>query len=360
MARNKGTFQFAANFEVKLQDLLDPRGGVTSKAELINKETFPYSGDTIYMKEGMLVTVQEEQSIYMLIDLSKITASDYSGWKRMDAAAAQQIEVVDNLESDSSDAALSAKQGKELKSQIDSAAQKLTKVYTYQGSKATFAELPTDAKEGDVWNVEEAHEGHPSGTNWAWTGTEWDALAGNIDLSNYLNKDEVAAAIKVETDRATSEEQRLAELIEANTTLGNEAKSLASDNKTQLESVTKSLGDINLLLNGNDNPDDEIEDQVGIVGRLTIVEEKNTNQDSRLEALEKLVTGGGTGEEGETDQTLLQKVNANTLAITQLQQTVGDSNSGLVKAVNILNSDSNVEGSVDYKISQAFAWIDVE
>ena len=41
MARSKGTFQFAANFEVKAAAALDPRVAVASKAELILKETWP-------------------------------------------------------------------------------------------------------------------------------------------------------------------------------------------------------------------------------------------------------------------------------------------------------------------------------
>lgn len=39
MARNKGMFKFAANFEVKAAEALDPRVVVSTKAELINKET---------------------------------------------------------------------------------------------------------------------------------------------------------------------------------------------------------------------------------------------------------------------------------------------------------------------------------
>jgi hypothetical protein len=35
MARNKGTFQFAANFEVKAAAALDPRIVVSTKSELI-------------------------------------------------------------------------------------------------------------------------------------------------------------------------------------------------------------------------------------------------------------------------------------------------------------------------------------
>jgi hypothetical protein len=39
MARNKGTFQFAANFEVRAAEALDPRVVVASRSELIKKET---------------------------------------------------------------------------------------------------------------------------------------------------------------------------------------------------------------------------------------------------------------------------------------------------------------------------------
>ena len=41
--------------------------------------------------------------------------------------------------------------------------------------------LPSsDQQVGDVWNVES--DGH----NYAWTGTEWDRLAGTVDLTNYV------------------------------------------------------------------------------------------------------------------------------------------------------------------------------
>ena len=86
MDRKKGTFGFTANYEVKLQELLDPRGGVTNKEELINKETFPYDGDTIYMKEGMLVSVSSTREVYMLVSLADILAKDYSGWVKVAGA----------------------------------------------------------------------------------------------------------------------------------------------------------------------------------------------------------------------------------------------------------------------------------
>lgn len=370
MARNKGTFQFAANFEVKAAAALDPRVMVATKAELIAKETWPYDGDTIYLYKGILVSVQEENAIYMLVDTDKILSTDYSGWLRVDAGNAEQIDVIDNLESDRTDAALSAKQGKVLMGEIDGVKAKLVNIYTYKGSKEKYADLPTDAVAGDVWNVAEAHEGHPAGTNYAWTGTEWDALAGSIDLSNYYNKGEVDGAIAAESALRVAEEQRLEGLIGGNATLAQEAKNLATDNKSALDSLSVSVGNINLVLNGNDDDTDDIPNQLGLVGRLEAVEgligqpsdeDKTQTMLSRLNALEELVTGGEGGE-GEGDQTLLQKVNQNTLDITALENTVygEDKKSGLVKAIEVLNGASTVEGSVDYKIEQAFKWEEVQ
>ena len=99
---------------------------------------------------------------------------------------------------------------------------------------------------------------------------------------------------------------------------------------------------------------------------------------ARLNALEELVTGGEGGE-GEQDQTLLQKVNQNTLDISALETRMGAAE-GKISALetategldilrstvadhtNILlrlNGDAQTEGSVDYKIDQAFTWINV-
>lgn len=193
MARDKGTFKFAATLEVTAAGALDPRMVVDTKADLINKETWPYKGDVIYVYEGLVVAVRDTKSLFMLSNPAAILNADYSGWKQLDAAAAGKTDVIDSLTSQSATAALSANQGYKLKGMIDELGTKLTSVYSYKGSKATFAELPTDAVLGDVWNVEEAHDNTPAGTNWAWNGTEWDALGGSIDLSKYYTKDDIDA-----------------------------------------------------------------------------------------------------------------------------------------------------------------------
>ena len=64
------------------------------------------------------------------------------------------------------------------KTEIDN---KVSSVYKYKGSVATYANLPTSGQVvGAVYNVEE------NGANYAWDGTTWDKLGETIDLSPYL------------------------------------------------------------------------------------------------------------------------------------------------------------------------------
>lgn len=72
-----------------------------------------------------------------------------------------------------------------IKSYVDS---KVSSVYVYKGSVTNYSDLAsiTTKEAGDVYNVVNANGSTPDGTNYAWTGTEWDALGGSIDLSNYV------------------------------------------------------------------------------------------------------------------------------------------------------------------------------
>ena len=191
MARNKGTFTFAANFQVKAAEALDPRVVVENKAELINKETWPYDGETLYLYNGLIVAVSADQSLYMLVDKTKALESNYSGWKQLDAAAATSTEVIDNLNSTSTTAALSANQGKLLGERVTSLESKVTAIFTFKGTKATVAELPEDGsqKVGDVWHVTE------TGGEYVWDGSEWELLGLSVDLSAYAKTEDVATDI---------------------------------------------------------------------------------------------------------------------------------------------------------------------
>lgn len=68
----------------------------------------------------------------------------------------------------------------------------VSNVYRYKGSVTNYASLPTEDNEsGDVWNVE------ANGMNYAWTGTEWDALGETFQIESITN---------AEIDTITSEE----------------------------------------------------------------------------------------------------------------------------------------------------------
>ena len=192
MARNKGTFKFAATLEVQAASALDPRVVVGTKAELVNKETWPYEGETVYVYNGMQVAVVEEKAIYMLVDSSKILEADYSGWKRMDASAAAVVEVVDNLLSENPSAALSAKQGKVLNDKIADLASKITSIFRFKGSKATLAEIQAveSPEIGDVYhNIE-------NGGEYVYDGITWELLGLSVDLSDYAKTTDVNASIE--------------------------------------------------------------------------------------------------------------------------------------------------------------------
>lgn len=63
----------------------------------------------------------------------------------------------------------------------DTVAQAVVSVYKYKGSVLTFSNLPsnlTNAECGWVYDVQE------TGDNYAWTGTGWDKIAGNLNIKN--------------------------------------------------------------------------------------------------------------------------------------------------------------------------------
>ena len=74
----------------------------------------------------------------------------------------------------------------DVKTYVDSAVNTaVSSALKYKGS-CTYAELPKSPTRGDVYNVTDKHDNIPAGTNYAWNGEAWDALAGAVDLSPYL------------------------------------------------------------------------------------------------------------------------------------------------------------------------------
>lgn len=76
---------------------------------------------------------------------------------------------------------------------------KVASTFRYMGN-CTYAKLPKDAAKGDVWNVTDAYGNVPAGTNYAYDGEAWDALAGVVDLSPYATKAAVISEIKTKIE----------------------------------------------------------------------------------------------------------------------------------------------------------------
>lgn len=72
---------------------------------------------------------------------------------------------------------------------------KVSTVYKYKGSVNNYSDLPTENNQvGDTYNIINADPTHDikAGDNVAWTGTAWDKLGGDIDLSNYVTQDQLS------------------------------------------------------------------------------------------------------------------------------------------------------------------------
>lgn len=167
----------------------------------------------------------------------------------------------------------------------------LSTIYKYKGSKTTFNDLPVvDVNIGDVWNVEEAHNNHPAGTNWAWTGSDWDPLAGTVDLSGYAIKSDVESQLTTITENIAKNTGAVGVL---HTELQNkvdkvEGHSLISDDKLLL--VDASATKIGELITANESLDSRLKVLEGTISGegvdLSEVTARIDNHDSRISTLE--------------------------------------------------------------------------
>lgn len=179
-----------------------------------------------------------------------------AAWKSFPNTAGV-VEIIDSLESDKTDAALSAAQGKALKTLIDDLKASVAAALDYKGTKDTYDALPTEGnKKGDVWNVVAAHGTTPAGTNYTWDGAKWDPLGGTIDLSGYYTKSQVDDAISAaKTELEAADTALEGQITTVTNQLNNkvdkvEGSGLISDtdlnqirtNKSDIESLQTSVG----------------------------------------------------------------------------------------------------------------------
>lgn len=227
-----------------------PLDNRTIQATVSDRDAMP----TIQLVEGLIVYVKENKTLYVL----KSFDADGSNRVWEPLAVGAVIEVINTLESDRTDAALSAAQGKALKTLVDDLRASVAAALDYKGTKDTYEDLPSeDNKKGDVWNVVAAHGSTPAGTNYAWDGTQWDPLGGTVDLSGYYTKSQVDSAISTAKSELEAADTALEGQI---TTVTNqltnkvdkvEGSGLISDtdlnqirtNKANIESLTTSVGE---------------------------------------------------------------------------------------------------------------------
>ena len=67
--KDKGMFKFAGSYEVNSATPLDPRVQWDSFEDLIKKDFWPTSGNTVYIYNGLIAAVGEE--VWLLIDKTK-------------------------------------------------------------------------------------------------------------------------------------------------------------------------------------------------------------------------------------------------------------------------------------------------
>lgn len=165
-----------------------PLDNRTVQATIAERDSMP----TIQLVEGLLVYVKENKTTYVLKGFD--TDGSNRVWEPL--ATGTVVEIINSLESDRTDAALSAAQGKALKTLVDELKASVAAALDYKGTKDTYEDLPSENnKKGDVWNVVAAHGSTPAGTNYAWDGTQWDPLGGTVDLSGYYTKSQVDSTI---------------------------------------------------------------------------------------------------------------------------------------------------------------------
>lgn len=226
-----------------------PLDNRTVQATLADRDSMP----TIQLVEGLFVYVKENKTAYILKEFDPDGSNRV--WETL--ATGTVVEIINSLESDRTDAALSAAQGKALKTLIDDLKASVAAALDYKGTKDTYDALPTKGnKKGDVWNVVAAHGTTPAGTNYAWDGTQWDPLGGTVDLSGYYTKTQVDDAIstaKTELEAADTALER--QITTVTNQLNNkvdkvEGSGLISDtdlnqirtNKSDIESLQTSVG----------------------------------------------------------------------------------------------------------------------
>lgn len=113
-----GDNKFNGLFEAGIAGPVDARYVVENYLDLTNSDTWPSGSTDAYIYEGMQVYVKDEKKVYILTDATNYQSE--SSWKELASdIEGAFIDIVDNLNSDRSDAALSANMGRQLRDNLE-------------------------------------------------------------------------------------------------------------------------------------------------------------------------------------------------------------------------------------------------
>lgn len=225
-----------------------PLDNRTIQATLSDRDTMP----AIQLVEGLLVYVKENKTLYILKSFNPDGTN--RNWEMISTGSV--VEIINNLESDRTDAALSAAQGKAINTLIENLKHSLSAALDYKGTVDNYELLPTESnKTGDVYNVIAAHDTTPAGTNYAWDGTKWDPLGGQVDLSGYATNESVTSSISTAkqeitgitdglSQKITTVENKLSNKIDAAPGFGlisDAEKNQINTNKDNITTLTSSI-----------------------------------------------------------------------------------------------------------------------
>ena len=86
----RGMFQFNGNFDIYKSAPLDARIVLPKKSDLLALDSWPNENDAPYIYNGMIVAIEEDFSLYMLVDKINWNNNDYSGWKKIEIDGLKQ------------------------------------------------------------------------------------------------------------------------------------------------------------------------------------------------------------------------------------------------------------------------------
>lgn len=211
MAIDKGNIKTSANYDVKAQKPLDARAVRPTKADLINRDSWSADGSTVYAYEGMQVYVQDEKKTYYLKDISKMFASDFSGWELMGTGAAAEVEVDTELSETSENAIANSTVSKALAAKQDLLMNGIN-IKTVNGQNILGrGNIEIEVGEGGEGGAEEVYigTGTPPESAKVWINPEAEGEpsqpTSSVEVIDNLESDKTDAALSANQGRVLKE-----------------------------------------------------------------------------------------------------------------------------------------------------------